>query len=142
MLNGYENIYESTSANTPTTFVKTVFILLLIATIFLPTEIVFAFYMAVIFICLHNVKWKMKPGLLLLVNPLLLLFVLGMAHAYWNSFFVATKDAWYLVKIIFTLGTGYFLMHYLMSNFLAQFGVQIPLLQIPFYRPKLTSIYL
>lgn len=110
--------YESIPADTATTLVKVVFVILLLAPIFLPIGVVSVFYAAVIFICLHNVSWKIKSGLLSLLGPLFLLFVLGIMHVYWNSFFEAMKDVWYLIKVIFTLGAGYFLMNHIKSIYL------------------------
>lgn len=112
------NTYESTPADTATNLVKAVFVILLLVTIFLPIGVVSTFYVAVIFICLHNASWKIKSGLLSLLSPLFLLFVLGIIHVYWNSFFVAMKDVWYLLKVVFTLCAGYLLMHHLKSIYL------------------------
>lgn len=115
MLDVNGKIYESASADTATTLVKAVFVILLLVTIFLPKGVVSAFYAAVMFICLNNARWKIKSGLLSLVNPFFLLFVLGILHVYGNSIYEAMKDVWYLVKVVFTLGAGYLLMHYLKS---------------------------
>jgi hypothetical protein len=81
----------------------------------LPPGITSALYVVVILFCLNAAFWKIERGLLYLVSPFFLLFVLGIAWVFHHPTFSVMKDAWYLIKVVLAIGAGYLLMRHINS---------------------------
>ena len=96
-------------------FSKLIFVLLLLMPTFASPGIASAFYALVVFVALQITHFNIKRGLILLVSPFFLLFLLGMLEAHRYPLFDVMKDVWYLAKVVFSLAAGYLLMQHLRS---------------------------
>jgi hypothetical protein len=94
---------------------KRTFFMALVLPCILPAEI------ASTCLCIMFIYWLSVSGLgagrdfMTLVAPLLLLLLVGLLGAYNHELYDVGKDVWYLIKAVWTIGIGYFLMSYVGS---------------------------
>lgn len=91
-------------------FDRALFVLLLLLTAFVPAGVATGFYVGIFFVYFISIKAGIRRGLILLGSPFLAMFAMGLLFAQQHQFSDVMRDVWYLWKILFTLGAGYYLM--------------------------------
>jgi len=97
------------------TLAKRVFFLAMLVPCILPAEISSTLLAVVFLFSLSVSTISTGRDFLLLIAPLLLLLLVGLLGASNHDAYDAGKDAWYLVKSVWAIGAGYFLMTYIRS---------------------------